>query len=250
MVDLNNPVPLIFAHRGASTLAPENTLSALREAIAMGADGVEFDVHLSGDKVPVLFHDSSLRALTTTYHSIHSTPFAALQSLRVGAPEFNERIPSLDDALRMLSDSSLRINIELKSQPYWHTGLEQRVIALIDKYDLQERVTLSSFSPISLVRCAIHGRNIARGLLVHPKAFFPLLTVFTAKLAQVRSVHISTQHVASALATRVEQSHYHMWVWTANSAEHIHAAQALGAEAIISDDPRTARAHMRNYHDV
>src|SRR2546430_17414515 len=92
------PYPRVVGHRGAGTLTPENTLAGIRKAATMGFGGVEFDVMLSADKVPLLIHDETLDRTTSRRGSVAATPYARLASLDAGArfrPEYRaERVPS------------------------------------------------------------------------------------------------------------------------------------------------------------
>src|SRR2546423_5622616 len=96
------PYPRVVGHRGAGTLTPENTLAGIRKAATMGFGGVEFDVMLSADKVPLLIHDETLDRTTSGRGSLAATPHARLA--RLGArpwvsPEYRrERVPSFQEA--------------------------------------------------------------------------------------------------------------------------------------------------------
>src|SRR5512134_1609461 len=96
---------LVWAHRGASAAAPENTMAAFRAAEAAGADGIELDVHLSRDGVPVVIHDATLERTTTGTGRVAARSVAALQSLDAGswfAPHFaDEVLPTLEETLRL-----------------------------------------------------------------------------------------------------------------------------------------------------
>src|SRR5688572_4680709 len=108
--------PLIIAHRGASALAPENTFAAFQRAISDGAEGIEFDVRLAADGVPVVFHDADLKRLAQRDGEIIKYSFAELQNFEVGSwfnrkkPEFadsrfsEEKIPSFAALLDFLKD--------------------------------------------------------------------------------------------------------------------------------------------------
>src|SRR6185369_3234163 len=98
--------PLIIGHRGASAVAPENTMAAFREAIAAGADGIEFDVRLTRDRVPVVIHDSTLHRTAALPQRIAELSLSDLKSVDVGSwfarkknlplgAFANETIPSL-----------------------------------------------------------------------------------------------------------------------------------------------------------
>ncbi|MBI4365660.1 MAG: glycerophosphodiester phosphodiesterase, partial [Deltaproteobacteria bacterium] len=99
---------LILAHRGASKYAPENTLPAFRKALELGIDGVEFDVQLTRDKVPVVIHSDHLAPWTTTYEFVYRTPLRALETIDVGsvfgAAFAGERIPTLEAVLALLAE--------------------------------------------------------------------------------------------------------------------------------------------------
>ena len=89
-----NDLPLIIAHRGASALAPENTLAAFRKAIEDGAEGIEFDVRLSKDGKAVVFHDADLKRIAGRDEKIIDLSFAELQKIDMGT-WFNRVFPHL-----------------------------------------------------------------------------------------------------------------------------------------------------------
>src|SRR5262245_35511267 len=111
------PFPQIVGHRGGGTLAPENTLAGIRTAAQMGCGGVEFDVMLSADGVPVLIHDETLERTTNGHGSVATTAYASLASLDAGAwfdPRFRgERVPTLDQAGKLCVELGLWANIEV-----------------------------------------------------------------------------------------------------------------------------------------
>src|SRR5437879_10868698 len=112
------PHPRVVCHRGAGTLAPENTLAGIRKAAAMGFGGVEFDVMLSADKIPLLIHDETLDRTTSGQGSVAATRYATVASLDAGArfsPEYRgERVPSFEQAGRLCVELGLWANIEIK----------------------------------------------------------------------------------------------------------------------------------------
>src|SRR2546430_10446532 len=112
------PYPRVVGHRGAGTLTPENTLAGLRKAAAMGFGGVEFDVMLSTDKVPILIHDETLDRTTSGRGSVAATPYASLASLDAGAwfgPQYRgERVPTFEEAGQLCAQLGLWANVEIK----------------------------------------------------------------------------------------------------------------------------------------
>ena len=140
----------IIGHRGNAGEAPENTLAAFRQAIALGADGVEFDVHLSRDGVPVVIHDESLERTTSGRGRVSDATAAALAALEAGAwfdpPLAGEGVPSLAAVLALLAPSPLAVHIELKTARFPYPGLVPAVLAAVSAAGLTGRTVLSSFN--------------------------------------------------------------------------------------------------------
>ena len=127
--------PLIIAHRGASAEQPENTLAAFRRAVALDVDGIELDVHVTRDGVPVVFHDASLRRLTGATGRISGKTWVDLSSLRV---RNRESIPRLTDVLRLTRGLAV-VQIEMKFGPVG------RIVRAIKAARATEWVILASF---------------------------------------------------------------------------------------------------------
>src|SRR5215467_1491294 len=110
--------PLIIGHRGASAVAPENTMAAFREATAVGADGIEFDVRLTGDGVPVVIHDSTLRRTGGLQHRVADLTSAEIAKVDVGswfAESFtDETVPSLAELFTLFDTNDSTLYLEMK----------------------------------------------------------------------------------------------------------------------------------------
>lgn len=237
--------PLIIAHRGACKYAPENTLEAIDKAMALHVDGIELDVHLSQDKVPVVLHSSELAAFTTTYDFVHRAPLRALKTIDVGT-HFGEafrqaRIPTLEEALQRLAPSPLLINLELKSQPYWHFGLEERVVTMVRRCKVHDRVVFSSFSPLILMRLRYLAPDIKRALLIGARAFPFLLARFFGTLARVSNVHCFEGILTPSLVEQLRRQHWDIMAWTTNTRSELERARVLELDGVITDDPVLAR---------
>lgn len=145
--------PLIFAHRGASKYAPENTVSAFHKAIALGAKAIELDVMLSKDKKIVVIHDVDVSRTTNGIGRVDEMTYDQLIKLDAGSwfsQEFKaERLPRLEDIFDQFGNNCL-INIELKNYHSPKDDLPNRVMALISKYNLTDSVIISSFLPNNL----------------------------------------------------------------------------------------------------
>jgi glycerophosphoryl diester phosphodiesterase len=145
---VSNRKPILVGHRGAGALAPENTLAAFRVAADLGIDGVEFDVQLTKDGHPIVFHDDDVQRLTDGAGQVADLTLNELKFLDAGArfaPGFRgEHIPSLRDALDFLRGTDLLLFVELKA-PWRYPGIEDAVVSLIREFGLVERVLVSTF---------------------------------------------------------------------------------------------------------
>ena len=150
MVDLNNfSHPIIIAHRGASAVAPENTLAAFTTAVSMGADAIEMDVKLTSDKEVVVMHDSSVNRTTNGTGEVKSLTFKEIKMLDAGSKFSSrysgEKIPSLREICEKLK-GKLLLNIELTNYGTFLDALPLKVADLVSEYDMQREVLISSFN--------------------------------------------------------------------------------------------------------
>ncbi len=146
---------LVWAHRGASGYAPENTLEAFAKAIDMKADGIELDVQMTKDGQLVILHDETVDRVSSGKGSVKDYTYAELLKLNVNKrfPEYGEvRIPTLEEVYRLIKNTDLMINVELKNSIIFYEGLEERVLELTRKYGLEERVIYSSFNHYSVMK--------------------------------------------------------------------------------------------------
>jgi len=159
----------ILAHRGFSSRYPENSMLAFERALALGADGAEFDVQLSKDGVPIVFHDESLLRITGTDALVKDLSCEELKrfdiSYRFKGECPPQRIPTLEEYFSLVRDRRFLNNIELKTAIFEYDGIEQIVIDLARKFGLSDRVILSSFNHYSLLRCKALAPELPCGLL-------------------------------------------------------------------------------------
>src|SRR6187402_3594141 len=142
--------PLIFAHRGGAKLAPENTMAAIDNGMALGSDGLEIDTHLSADGIPVVIHDPTLDRTTDRTGPVSALTAAELASVDAGFHfEIDGKhpfrgqgigIPRLDDVLAKHKDA--RVIIEMKGG---EPALARAVAASVKKAGAIDRVCVSSF---------------------------------------------------------------------------------------------------------
>ena len=147
------PRPAIFAHRGASAHAPENTLAAFKTALEQGADAIELDAKLSSDGIVVAIHDESVNRTTGAPGLVSQTSLAGLRALDAGSflsDKFcGEKIPTLEEVFEAVGQRTF-INVELTNYKTPDDHLIESVCMLVRKFRMQERVLFSSFLPSNL----------------------------------------------------------------------------------------------------
>ena len=231
---------LNIAHRGASLAAPPNTLAAFEKAIELGADGVELDVHLSADGVPVVIHDFTVDAIADGSGRVADLTLTQLKQLDAGSgfdPAFaGEHIPTLEEVLRHVGNRVL-LNIELKTASLRDKGLEQTVITLVEQHGLSDRVLLSSFNPFSLRRAKRIAPHIPAGLLHAPDLPLPLRHAWLAFLVPHEARHPEHRLVNSRYMARARQRGYRVHVWTVDDPKEMYRLINAGVDSIITNVP-------------
>lgn len=236
---------LILAHRGASADAPENTLPAFHGAVAQGADGVELDAMACGSGEVVVCHDERLDRLAGVPWEVRDTPLWKLRRLDVGSRlGFGPaRIPLLEEVLDALPAPML-VNVELKCGTLEDGGLSRKVGELVARRCLEERVIVSSFNPLCLLRLAASHPALRRGLLLEPDRSFLLQDALFAPLVSNFSIHPSA---AACTARRVRAWHerkLRVAAWTVDEPAQARRLRALGVAYCITNRPAALRGAL------
>ncbi len=152
-------LPPIIAHRGASAIAPENTLAAFTKAKALGLTWVEFDVMLAESGDVIVLHDEELNRTTNGTGKVISRPYRYIKTLDAGSwfnPIYHEeKVPLLKDVLELLKALKLSANIEIKSLPGYEELLSKHVMTLIESYKIPLFISSFSYTVLKL----IHDEN-------------------------------------------------------------------------------------------
>jgi glycerophosphoryl diester phosphodiesterase len=232
--------PLNIGHRGASQVAPENTLAAFRAAHEMGADGVELDVSLCADGEVVVIHDNTVDRTTDGQGLVRKLRLESLEGLDAGSwfgPEFaGERIPSLREVMEWAQDGML-LNIELKGVSPRSDGLEHKVIQLIREHQLQGRVNLSSFNPFALRRVKLIDPQLETGLLYSPDLPLFLRRAWLRPFCRPNALHAHRVLVGDAYMDWARQKGYRVNVWKVDRAEDMAGLISQGVDMIITNRP-------------
>jgi glycerophosphoryl diester phosphodiesterase len=236
------PRPTIFAHRGASAHAPENTLAAFQMAVEHGADAIEFDVKLSADGHVVAHHDNTLERTTNGKGPLNRYSLAELKKLDAGAwfgeQYRGERIPTLAEIFEAVGDK-LFMNIELTNYATPFDRLVEKVAELVERYHMNERVLYSSFFPHNLIRAGALTPGLPRGQLALPGPSGWWQRRWGSFL-HLQADHPFSADVSAASISRSHARGRHVYVWTVNDPDEMRRLQILGADGIFTDDPKLA----------
>lgn len=231
--------PLIFGHRGASKVAPENTLPAFEAAVRLGADGVELDVQYSSDGKLVIFHNTTLDKTSTGTGRVTAHTLEELRDLDAGSwfgPQFaGTRIPTLDEVLDLLK-GKLLVNIELKTFDMASRGLAADVVRTVRAHGMTDEVVLSSFNPFALRAAKQAGPEIETGLLLAPDLPGWTRWGLIRRHSRADGIHPELAMVDAAYVATARRLGLPVRVWTVNEAADIRRLIALGVDAIITDD--------------
>ena len=143
----------IWAHRGASAYAPENTIPAIQQAIEMGADGVELDVQRTIDGQLVVIHDETINRTSNGFGRVADLTLEQLRLCNFSNGFVGHRkvqIPTLREVLELLEPTRLRINIELKNNIELYPGMENDALTIVQEAGMLHRMLFSSFNHFAL----------------------------------------------------------------------------------------------------
>ena len=239
--------PLILGHRGASAYAPENTLTAFRLALEQGADGIELDVTLTADGVPVVIHDDTVDRTTNGHGPVRALRLAELKGLEAGYPaRFGRqfagvRIPTLAEVFEACGEQPV-INVELKHDRSPGRQLARRVVDLIHAHGRQGRVILSSFQFSSLGRVKALDPAVPVGLLYFAPMFGPRLAQLLARRLPHEAHHPAAQGLTIKDIAWCHQHGYRVNAWTVDDEPGLRRLMADGVDGLITDRPDLAIA--------
>jgi glycerophosphoryl diester phosphodiesterase len=237
------PQPVIFAHRGASAHAPENTLAAFELALAQNADAIELDVKLSADGRAVVIHDPTVDRTTGSRGRVKDLAFQELRALDAGGffseNYRGEKVPLLEEVFEAVGKRTF-INVELTNYTTPSDSLVETVCMLVKKFGLQNRILFSSFYASNLSKTAAYLPEIPRGLLAFGGFLGAWARSFGFNFGRYQALHPYVKDVTSQQVQRVHRLNRRIHVWTVNAAEDMRRLFNWGVDAIFTDDPQLA----------
>ena len=235
--------PLVWGHRGASFDAPENTLAAFALAQAQGADGVELDAQRCASGEVVVLHDLSLGRTTGFPGLITETPWGVVRKLDAGARKAErfrgERVPLLAEVLEAFP---ALVNVELKCETTDDRGLTSEVVRIVHEAGAGERVLLSSFNPVCLLRARMLAPRLPRALLFASDQEWALRSALAAPALAVLALHPEDLLATPPRVSRWRRRGYSVGCWTVDDPDAAAGLWGSGVSGIITNRPALMRS--------
>ncbi|PTQ57920.1 MAG: Glycerophosphoryl diester phosphodiesterase [Candidatus Carbobacillus altaicus] len=232
--------PVVVAHRGASALAPENTIIAFEWARLLGADAIEADVRLSRDRVPVILHDAYLERTTDGEGFAETKDWSDILKLDAGSwfdPSFHgARVPSLDELLLWAKPHHMPLILELKGSLIDQDVFIKAVLSVIYDHDYMHATTFSSY----------HDHFLYRLKQYDPKAQTALLYVYLqepwryALELGASALHAAYPFLRKRHIEAAHQSGLQLYVYTLSDYHDLRSACELGVDGVLTDRPELA----------
>ncbi len=226
-----------FAHRGASSDYPENTILALKEGIKCGAKGLEIDVHKSKDNKLVVIHDEDIERTFLGKGLVKDFTLEELKSFKNRKKLFRDNdechIPTLEEVLDLIKDIDILLNIELKTDVIYYSGIEEDVINSIKSYGIEDKIIISSFNHESIKKVKDIS-NIRTGMLYES----PIINVIEyAKSLGAYAIHPDIRVVSEELIKEAHENNLKVNIFTVNNPIHMRLLIKNKVDGAFTDYP-------------
>ncbi|WP_440895791.1 glycerophosphodiester phosphodiesterase [Amphibacillus sp. Q70] len=240
----------IIAHRGASFYRPENTLAAFELAYQQGADGIETDIHLSKDGIPMLIHDAQINRVTHATGLVNQLTCQELKEYDIGS-WFNskyhtERMVTLAEFLHWAHGKNLLLNLELKTGDMDDSSIEKIVYQEVDKYKMLNQVIFSSFNSQTLERLKKIDPNTKVAILA---SRHQLTLLQTSQQLQFNGVHLKHNYIDRVIIRKYHREGKYVGVYTVNNPNQMRRCFQANCDMIITDRPDLAIEKRQLYLD-
>ena len=243
--------PLVAAHRGGALLWPENSLLAFKNALALGVDALEFDLHLTRDGEVVVIHDATLDRTTTASGPVRDRTLAEIRAARIKARDgtiTDERVPTFTEVLDLTRSSPVELLPEIKvgadGHPY--AGVEEKVVSLVRANGMMGRVTIQAFQAPTISRLRAAQPDVRTMVLVSRRRLdgeraSPPDAVRWAREAGATDLGMEFRVIDAAVIAAVRAARIRLSAWTVNDEADIRRMAELGVDVIMSDRPDLVR---------
>jgi glycerophosphoryl diester phosphodiesterase len=245
------PATRVAAHRGGAGLWPENSLLAFRQALALGVDALEFDLHMTADGEVVVLHDPTLERTTTGAGRVRDLKLADLAGARLKARDgtvTDELIPTFAQVLDLASKGSAELLPEIKvdANRQRYDGIEDKVLALVRERGLSARTTIQAFQPETIRRLrelepkARTMLLVARGDVERDRAR-PAEAVRRARALGATDLGMNHRLIDADVMAAARADGIRVSAWTVNDEADIRRMIDLGVDVVMSDRPDLAK---------
>ena len=233
-----------IAHRGASALAPENTLPAFQLAIESGADEVELDVVRCATGEPVVIHNETVDKTTEGTGAVADKSLAEIKELDAGS-WFDEKfrgatVPTLDEVFELVGEK-VAVNVEIKGESLSADGLERVVVESIRRHGMTNRVMVSSFNPCRLWRVRSLAPELRTALIFSPYSSLYLRKAWFAPILKVGGLHAFHSMVNERFVNRAHRRGLWVYAWTVDEPEMMLKLIRAGVDGVVTNDPGLLR---------
>lgn len=234
--------PLVWAHRGASGYAPENTLAAFQKAVDLGADGVELDIQLTKDDQIVVIHDETIDRTSDGKGWGKDYTLEELRAFNYNRtkPEYKHAdIPTMREVFELLKPTGLFINIEIKTGVVFYEKIEEKILALTKEMGMEDRVCYSSFNHYTVTRIHELKPDAEVGFLY---ADGPIDMPSYGVKHGVNALHPALYNLQyDGFVKECKEKGLKLNVWTVNERPYMEMCCQYGVDAIITNYPDIAK---------
>lgn len=245
------PTTLVAAHRGGAALWPENSLLAFRQALALGVDALEFDLHMTADGEIVVLHDPTLDRTSTGRGPVRDLKLADLAAVRLKTRDgavTDERIPTLAEVLELAAPAPVELMPEIKvdANRQRYDGIEEKALALIRARGLLRRTTLQAFQAETIRRLRALEPTarmmllVARGDVERDRAR-PAEAVRRARELGATDLGMNHRLIDADVMAAARAGAIRLSAWTVNEETDIRRMVDLGVDVVMSDRPDLAK---------
>ncbi|MFW5995689.1 MAG: glycerophosphodiester phosphodiesterase [Halanaerobiaceae bacterium] len=232
--------PIVIAHRGASGITPENSIMSFEEALNQGADGVEFDIHFTRDRVPVVIHDGTLDRTTTGQGKISEHSLDEIKKYKITDAEGNvfadQQVPTLKETLEIVKTMSV-INIEIKSGNNEPSAIKQ-IIEMAKVMGIFSNIIFSSFDHYLLHKVKTLAPGARIGLLYKCKLYRPWEY---AAMVDADNLHPYYRSIDKNITGKCKNNNVSVNVYGVNDKKSIKQAIKSNVDMLITDYPDLAK---------
>ena len=234
--------PLVWAHRGASGYAPENTLAAFQKAVDLGADGVELDIQLTKDDQIVVIHDETIDRTSNGKGWVKDYTLEELRAFnynRTKTEYEHADIPTMREVFELLKPTGLFINIEIKTGVVFYEKIEEKILALTKEMGMEDRVCYSSFNHYTVTRIHELNPDAEVGFLY---ADGPIDMPAYGVKHGVNALHPALYNLQyDGFVKECKEKGLKLNVWTVNERTHMEMCCQYGVDATITNYPDIAK---------